>query len=226
MRFLRVEMNPSRVDLPFTLFLMNDCVPGLYDRVVHTGVVTSFHLAVDVAHAEIDDLLFFAPNFSVSAMNQKSGKTLYIGNRRFRAYDKRAEIRHKNKKKPKAAQQKVPGYPLLRVETMLALPSKTLLGKIPSLPNQLEKLGIACYSNLPDGGDMWSLFLLAARLGGAQAALTTIKSKKRKAEYFERLEAGWTDWWKPEDVWSQVPGLVHSISDPFDHVSPLCAQVA
>jgi hypothetical protein len=219
MRFLRVEANPSRVDLCFALTAMNYCLPNLYERVVNAGVVTSFHLAVDVAHAEIDEMLFYAPGFSVCAMYQKSGRTEYIGARQFRIYDKRAEIREANKKKPESARQKVPDYPLLRIEKMLTPPAKTSLADLPSLPNPMEKLRIAAYSTLPEGSDFWPLFLHAARLGGAQSALATIKCKKRKSEYKSRLEAGWTDWWKPEDVWAQLPEIVDSILNPSGHLA-------
>lgn len=214
MRFLRAEMNPSRIDLQTIEATINQFRPWLYETLTGEGTVTSFHLAVDVSHVDIDTLLFRAPKFSVSAMNQKSGKTLYIGSRRYRIYEKREEIIANNKKKAKEAAIAVPENPLVRIEIDLYLPSKTRLQDIPELPNQLAELTVTNYADLVDGDDKWRLFLHAARLGGAQAALAKIKSKKLKAEYVSRLKSGSCNWWQPEKVWAQLPTIIDGILEP------------
>lgn len=225
-RFLRVEFNPSRVDLPLVACLIDNMLPdsGLYDRVMHSGSVTRIDLALDVAHAPIDDLLFFASGFSISRVDQKSGRTEYIGADRWRIYNKQAQIEASNKKKAIPAHLKVPGYPLTRFE--LELKPKMSLPKICSLGNEFSKLYVSSYSHLPEGDVLWDLFIIGARHEGAQAALMKVKKKNLRKQLKARLDEGRTAWWNSDEVWGQLPNLVDSILHPFDDESAASVKAA
>lgn len=212
-RYMRFEFNPSTVDLQWMVAQVDLIHPGLYKRAFKEGSVTRSDFAVDIAHAEMKDLLFCAPNFSIAGMRSTSGRTEYIGSSAWRIYDKRKQIKSNNQKKIKSLQVPVPESPLIRIERILKFPRT--FPELIHLPNPFQKLTVAAYSHLESEGNLWRLFLRLAQYEGAQTALLRIPDKPIRARFRKKLALGQVDWFKPDLIWNQLPGLVTDIIDPY-----------
>ena len=143
----------------------------------------------------------------------ESGETEYIGSSAWRIYDKREQIKSNNHKKIKSLQVLVPENSLIRIERILK-PLVTF-PELVHLPNPFEKLTVTAYSHLKTEGDHWRLFLGFAQHAGAQAALLRIQDKRLRAKFKKKLDLGQGDWFTPELIWNQLPGLLADIIDPW-----------
>lgn len=218
-KFLRIEFNPSHVDLPTLKTHLKEILPGGYGYIMAKGKITRIDLAVDVDYIDAHDVLAKSlnPYVKVDSLFSKNGhvESRYVGSMEskkfFRLYDKPAEIEKKNKKK--VVKATVPEHKILRIEySNSQCPSfQTVL----DLPNPFLQLDVAVYRQhkpFKDDHPMWPLFLTACRFQGVKQALGYVS--KSEAELFkERLaKEGMKSWWKPEQVWSGVQAAIEKVT--------------
>lgn len=218
-KFLRIEFNPSHVDLPTLKSHLKEILPGGYGHIMAKGKITRIDLAVDVNYIDAHDLLVTSlnPKVKTDSLFSKSGhiETRYVGSMEsdtfFRLYDKTAEIEKTNKKK--VVKAVVPEHKILRIEYCNT--KCTSFQDVLDLPNPFLQLDVAVHrQHKPFKNDhpMWPLFLTACRFQGIKRALGYLS--KSDAELFkERLaKDGQTSWWKPEQVWSGVQAAIEKVT--------------
>ncbi len=218
-KFLRIEFNPSHVDLPTLKTHLKEILPGGYGDIMAKGGITRIDLAVDVNYIDAHDVLATSlnPKVKTDSLISKNGhiETRYVGSMEsgtfFRLYDKVEEIKKMNKKK--AIKTAVPEHKILRIEYCnTQCPS---FQKVLALPNPFLQLDVAVHRQhkpFKDDHPMWPLFLTACRFQGIKRALEFLS--KNDAELFkERLaKEGMKSWWKPEQVWSGVNAAIQKVT--------------
>jgi len=223
MRFLRAKWNPSKTD-PFEVkAAIYSVSTWLFDELMFNGSVTQIDLTVDVEGVLCDDLYYHYPKSTITEVKSTSGRTEYVGSEkspvRWRFYDKKAQIKQKNKGKAKPLQESVPEQEVTRVELVRKPHCK--LFELLEKPNPFAKLTISAHKNLIVNNEpCWDLFLDSCRLRSASSALHKISGSDLHGKFKARLLKGQVDWWKPEDVWSQLPTVLAQIANihvPQDH---------
>lgn len=207
-KFLRLEFNPSKVDVNDLSVMLAQFIPDNigYQYILENGIVTRIDFAVDVAREVVNDFLFLHPqiqNTETYHSKNKSGSTVYLGattsERRFRIYDRVPSIRSENLKiKFSIKKEPIPKFDVMRIE--LILKPKTTLGNFfAEGKNPFEKLDVI--SPKGSGDDLWTLFLALARFEGAQAAMGRL-SPKNKDRFKSFMDNRQVWWWKPEKMWA------------------------
>lgn len=215
-KFLRIEWNPERIPAEDICAALLTAFHGmsLYERIMTKGTVTRLDVAVDVANLAIDDFVFHRPGIRVTRMECASGKTLYLGSEDSECgtviYDKRAELKAKNKKKPKAIKSLPDTWATTRIEQRLRPKTSLAVAAVTSLANPFQSLVVSGYAGLAGKNEVWSMFLDSVRLRTAPAALQRIKNARMRAEYAKRFGEATAAWWHPEEIW---PGVKPRIDD-------------
>lgn len=216
--FLYIHFNPSKILMNELKNLVDELFPFDYgySYLISTGIVTRCDIAVDIKYVEINSLLFRYPQKRINCIYTSSGRTEYIGsllsNNYFCIYDKRTEIKKKNKKKVFLLKDKVPEYPVTRIELRLKL--SMTIEEISKITNPFRKLKIISYQNLDFPSDSDKLFLKVARLEGTQAAMLTMTDKNTRAAYAKKLSKGCASWWDSEVTWKDTQEMINNIRVP------------
>lgn len=227
MSFFRAEFNPAKVDMSETRAFIDAILPMGYEGLVDKAICTRIDATVDVKNEEIHKLLFYHSGIGKTSGYYKSGdtQTCYLGSKsspkHICLYDKVAEIKRKNAKQP-IVKAPVPDHPITRIEARLkdSFPVKNLA----SIPNLLEKLGIASFQSFPDFDEKFKLFLMASQATNGQNALLTLSESTRKT-YRKYVETYSAKWWKPDEIWQQWPSVIDSfLNPPQSHLKHLLKQ--
>lgn len=209
-KFLRVEWNPERIPAEAVRDALTTIFHGVsvFERIMTKGTVTRLDVAVDVANLAIDDYVFHRPGIRVTRIECASGKTLYLGSEDSECataiYDKRAELKAKNKKKPKALKNLPDKWATTRIEQRLRPKVGLTVAQVPTLPNPFQSLIVSGYAGLSTKDEVWSLFLDSVRLRTAPSALQRIKNKRMRAVLAKRFSDATATWWNPEKIWAGV----------------------
>lgn len=219
-KFFRIEFNPAKIAnmAEFKAYLDGSWLTvSEYgsDYVFNNGTVTRGDFAVDIAHEQINEFLYYYRKMQiVEVVQSKSGRTEYIGGKhktgkRIAIYDRVPAIKNANKKAWKESQKMpVPDFPVMRIE--IRLRPNCLVHELDSIENPFKNLVVSSYANLENKDEMWDLFLALARFEGAQASLGRL-SKERKKEYVKFLEKGQAVWWNPEHIWTQAAAALQEL---------------
>jgi hypothetical protein len=218
-RFFRIEFNPSKANLWNLKKNINNIVPGGYENLMNTGLVTRIDFTVDISYLDATDIIASHSKIEVESLYAKNGsiESKYLGasssNHQTLLYDKVAEIVHSNKKKPKGLKSQVPPNKLLRVEYR-HLKSYCTLQEHETLKNPFVDLTLIAFPELKSEKQydpLWTLFLVTCRYKGVKNALSYF-NENDKAIYLKRLKAeGKTDWWNPKKIWEGLPAAIASL---------------
>ncbi|MEO5330009.1 MAG: replication initiation factor domain-containing protein [Magnetococcus sp. THC-1_WYH] len=224
MSFFRMEVNPNKAFMVTVKKTLDKLLPGGYARLIEQGRITRFDATVDVEQVKIDELLFYYPQMTKTGHFLKKGavETVYIGSqdslKQFCIYDKAAEMHRKNQqKKVEWLKEPAPKKPITRIEARISPKGEMTLISLLSFPNPFKKLRISAIKVLStqyEDDFVWKLFIDSCRFRTMQAALMLIP-KNERAKYQGRIkDAGFVGWWKPDDVWDQLPQVVKKIANP------------
>ncbi|GFO58752.1 hypothetical protein GMST_10770 [Geomonas silvestris] len=218
-RFIRIEFNPAKVNLPNLRKNIDFIIPGGYALLMKQGIVTRIDLTVDASYLDATDVVAMNPKVKVERHYAKNGtiETKYLGasssNKQTVLYDKVAHLKHLNAKKEKALKTPLPPHNIFRIEQRL-LKLNCTLNAVASLPNPFTDLTLIAYpgAKLTDAySPLWTLFLSACRFEGVNAALQHL-SPEHQEEFKRRLhKEGRSDWWKPGKVWEGVSAAIKVI---------------
>lgn len=222
--FFRMEVNPSKAVMVKVKKTIDKLLPGGYARLTKQGRITRFDATVDVQDVQIDELLFYHPKMTKTGHFLKSGavETVYIGSqdslKQFCIYDKAAEIHRKNQqKKVEWLKEPAPKKPVTRIEARIYPKGEMTFNSLLSFQNPFEKLRVSALKSLStqyENDFIWKLFIDSCRFRTMQAALLRLP-KNERAKYQCRIkEAGFVGWWKPNNVWEQLPKVVQRITSP------------
>ncbi|TLM67204.1 MAG: replication initiation factor domain-containing protein [Deltaproteobacteria bacterium] len=225
MRFLRAKWNPAKTDPLEVRAALCSVAPWLFDELMFNGTVTQIDLTVDVEGVRCDDLYFHYPKSTITEVRTASGRTEYIGGEkspiRWRLYDKKAQVKQKNKGKAKPLQESVPEQEVTRIELVKKPYCK--LFELLAMPSPFVKLTIAAHNNLIVHNEpCWGFFLDSCQLRGASSALQKISGSDLHGKFKARLLKGQAEWWNPENVWAQLPAVLAKIANipvPEDHAA-------
>ena len=224
-RFMRIEFNPSKIFMLELVALIEAIVPEeSYTELMLKAFVNRMDLTVDVQNVLVDLLYFYCKNASLTNVLTKSGKTIKLGGdsspSQFCLYNKVAEIIAKNGKKDKKLKDVVPPYDISRIELRLR-EKKMRLEDYMVCQNPFTRLSVWKFPK-----KAWSelslnkLILKVAKYEGLQTALLLVKRSERRA--FEKCAKPFLcEFWKPDDIWKELPNVIGGILDPSAYYKPL-----
>jgi hypothetical protein len=219
--FLRLDFNPAKVDMSNLKFIIDNSFLNFkgigFDYLLKNGKVTRIDLAIDTLHEAANEFLYRYPNMRrVEVVHTMSGRTEYLGGKykagkRIVIYDRIPAIKYSNAKKFKDVYKKpIPAMPILRIEFKLN-PKNLMFKDILQLKNPFSGLELSLFDKLEEGDDnLWNLFLALARFEGAQATLGRLP-KHVQDKLKVRLKKGAVGWWKPDEIWKQLPSVIDQI---------------
>lgn len=223
-RFLRIELNPSKIFMPEFECLIDSIAPFMdYKDLMLNAFVNRIDFTVDIKNVHIDQLYFYASKISYSNVLTKSGKTIKLGGdsspSQFCLYDKIAEIKAKNNKKNKSAKQKVPSIEVTRIE-FRSRQKKTRLKDYYKLSNPFLRLNVWKFpSSEWCTSSLGKLILRVAKYEGLQSVLLTIK-KSERVSFESSIKSFLCEFWKPNEVWKNLPNVISDIIEPSKNHSP------
>lgn len=220
-RFFRIEFNPAHTDLANLAKNMNAILPGGYDQMINTGIVTRLDLTCDVSNLNINEILVKYPKMSTRMHYAKNGliESIYLGantsSKQFVLYDKTAEIIKTNKKKYQWFKKAVPQHDLLRVECRQMKLNRTLKN-VMSLKNPFYHLSLPAYFKpkvTPGYDPLWDFFLASCRHESLDIALSRLneQDKERCLKLLQTQKL--TFWWEPKELWKGLPNAIKKITD-------------
>ncbi len=220
LNFLRFEWNPGKADTAMlTLTVEHFLPPSMTSSdLMSQATVTRLDLTVDV-NIRLDRLLVYSKTKTWSEVIAQSGRTLYLGTEesfgRWCVYDKAAEMKGKNKKKCAELKESIPTTPVTRIE--LRLKPKMPLSHVSALTNPFADLVIVAYPAEALANPLASQTLRLARHEGMDAALKGLPTAERK-KMRAILKPIQVNWWDPQAVWEQVPGVLESLANPHQEL--------
>ncbi len=224
--WMRLEFNPAKVDPSEVGVILNSFYPGGYQNLISYGSVTRIDFAIDVKLLQVEDLIFQYPGVSISQNHLKAGRiqTAYLGDveseNSFIFYDKVEEIKTNNNKLGKNYKVELPKVPTTRIEWRYR-PGKncTLKNLLSTTKNRFEKLNLAVIRDRPkvpkiDFDSMVRFVIHMSRYEGLQQALYHVPKPKRQLVKNTIIQAMYSDWWKPSEIWQSLPAALEPIINP------------
>lgn len=232
---MRIEWNPTEANkacgdaMEQIASVLSHCIPGGSVNLILEGHITRIDLSFDLSGANMHD-------FSVSAMlrRNQSGKyeqlhetythagkinSRYLGkadsNKYLLIYDKWAERESPQfaGNKPRRNEVYEGRYrrarPLSWIRFELTLRQVGSWDSLFDSPNPFNRYLVAQHECIPSAlrGYEGVFFAAACEKFGTQAALSLIEDTKLRNRYAKALrQAGPPDWWKPEEIWSELGG--------------------
>lgn len=213
--FFRTEFNPSKVSMWEVMYFIDSILPDGYESLHQHGICTRFDATVDIHNVNINELLIWKPQISVTSAYYKSGRTetYYLGAKsspkQCCVYDKVAEIKRRNE--GPFVKQEIPDHEITRIEVRLK--NRTPVKGLHCVDDLFSQLGIVEFSDIDPMDEKFDLFLRASRAEGAQNVLLSLSEATRKS-YRKILNNSKALWWEPEKIWAQWPELVSRITHP------------
>ncbi len=204
--FLRVEFNPRRASwygVEPMVELARILAPAFTDFaecLIHANV-TRIDFAVDLLNVPIEELLIFHTTHATkSRVFEANGKVTgyYVGSRESNRYavmyDKIAQLRSQGSAAPRG----------IRTRLELRCANVGSFTTIASMSNPFDAFQLARIGGTRNQDWTWPLFLDSCRFRGAQAALTQITDKQKRAAYRQALILeNRPVWWQPEELWNE-----------------------
>lgn len=183
-----------------------------YPKLFETGKVNYLELAADTFWHPIEGLLPYRKYVKKSDIfHDSDGEpgTIYLGSPRSRqycrVYDKKKQLLDKGKEPYHDKWH----HTRIEVATRrLALSPKNLI----QMKNPFPKLRVAdLLKALAASTDSdWQKFIAESLIVGVPMALASRPEKREK--YLAMLDQNQVDWWKPADMWTQLPGALARIA--------------
>ena len=209
--FFRIEYNPSKVMadelLPLLDYLLDGCVDDLWKY----GRVTRVDITTDVTRLPTHRLGFYYPGTTLSSIKLKKNmmQTAYLGSQgsplQFAFYDKVAQMKDANGKKPACYKEELPEHDVTRIELKFR-PKKIAFKDLYMLENKFQKLQLLYLTADPNepkdtlSSFVWLVFQLS-RGHGLQSALYNLPKYKRDEVKAQIVALSLTKWWQPEQLW-------------------------
>ena len=225
--FMRFAWNPSKACPIATVHTIEHFIPSLwqYHDVLMKARVNRIDLAIDVLNVGIDQIYFHSAKKSMTEMifthsSAKGGKTEYLGQhkseKRFRIYDKAAQIKQKNKKKIVELKEEIPEQNITRIELELKPNKKTSLMMLLDIESPFTDLSVCSYPEDLSDDDLFEQILARARYEGLTKALKALSAINRK-KYLAILESSRVCWWDPIKTWGQMPNVIDELMYPIEN---------
>ena len=226
--FFKVEWNPSKVDAAEVAGIVNLILPEGYSSLLNQGKITRVDITTCIENVGMDEILYHYPNLSVNKAysGPKGNESAYIGSanseKSFTLYDKKKQIKDKNKKKAQMHKLGIPKNKQIQVEfkyrpkkKYMTLPELLTDGK-----SSYEKLKIMHIANRPkqitDFDSLVNVTISNMQTRGFNKALQLIEGGKRRAKVKVEIEKiCHASWWKPVSLWEKtLPSAIEKIINP------------
>jgi len=224
--FMRFEWNPSKVCPIAIVYTIEHYAPLLWDYhdVLMKARVNRIDLAIDVLNVGIDQIYFHSAKKSITEImfthsSAKGGKTEYLGQhkseKRFRIYDKAAQIKQKNKNKIVELKEDIPEQNITRIELELKPNKKSSLMMLLEMESPFTDLSVYSYPADLLGDDLFIQILAISRYEGLTKTIKTLSSLNKK-KYLAILEGSRVYWWHPDDIWGGMPTIIDKLMYPIE----------
>lgn len=204
MSFLRVEINPSKIDLNHFAAVMESLLPGGMSDIHSKAKVTRVDAALDVVGVKPHQLFAFHPRKKSVQGYWKSRllETLYLGGadsgRQIVIYDKNLQLEEcKDKYHPWEKFDKSKAS-TTRIEVRLR--PDVAFSALKQMKNPFEELILRLNSPALCKEEAWSVLHLASNICGHQELMQALPlvTKKKYLALYSALPA---EWWSPSSVW-------------------------
>lgn len=231
--FVRVEYNPSKVDINEVKVLLNMILPGGYKSLLHTGVIRRVDIATDLSFVKPSDMVFHYPGIQCSGNYFKGGRiqSAYLGEkesqRQIVIYDKVAHLKKLNSKLPSDIKFPIPNHDVTRVEIRLR-PNGIEFHQLFVLDNPFHKLQLCVCSDSGKGDDEWRLFRSLCIYEGVNQAIKCFDNITKRKKYLERImTTGLHKFWNPGKLWLGLPNALEEAGFSVNSIlSSICGEVA
>lgn len=226
--FLKVEWIPAKVPSTDVADIVNLIIPGGYSELIAYGTITRADITTTIDNIGLSEILYHYPNLKVNKVYFGTGgnESVYLGSpsseNSFTLYDKKKQIKDKNKKKYKIHKVDVPLNRQIQVEYKFRpKKQKVTLSNLSIKGKPLyEKLGILQLKYLPkqksDFDSLVNMTISNMQTRGFNKTLNMIEGKKRREKVAARIKnLCHAEWWNPADLWKTLPGAIEQVVNPI-----------
>lgn len=225
--FFKVEWNPSKVDSVDVADLANWILPEGYSDLITYGKITRVDITTLLENIGLNDILYHYPNLKVNKTYADSvgNGSVYLGaassEKCITLYDKKKQIKDKNKKKFKIHKLGVPEGKQIQVEfkfrpkkQIVTLSNLSVVGK--PVYEKLDVLRLKFPPNqTTDFDSLVKMTISNMQTRGFNKALQMIEGKKRREMVEVRVKKlCLAEWWNPGALWGTLPLAIEQIVNP------------